>query len=819
MGEDPDSLSLRYERGAARLEGTAPEHFERDRIKRLRADIDAFRRDLKYLDQGGTFLLAPDAAEIDSYIEPQFSIGLYCFPIEDRAKFDRKFAKAHGKAADFDQDTATRKVARRVLRASAHLFNVAKPNILLPPYAEELDLALSVIMAKPEVGDLDAVFGMIERNIDRLERSEGELLGELAEFDTLTQDRRQAVLDAVFRKIVASPPDFADDMSGPNERERRISRFARADDFVFRTKSQAVGDYDWQAVLEGASADVVEALHDITFDETLVQYLENLCIMLPHDTRTTLGLYADARALAYLAAINGRLRDIATRPIRVQLVTWALSPVAVARAFWPEEAEAGDEPPLVQVRHPKLLAAAIFSQPNVKRAQVESDLERFSEALSLFETSGPHEDEAKRDGKLAAIRRAWEQLDNSLLAWAAPIGARPVSAPAAKPRGSLESIRRVVAAHRPAFMEYLADRIDTASKRLSDAHWAVVQPSNVEKVQADCLLYEAGRCIVLRSREDNARFAIALYDARIIRSIYESLGRHESFGHTLLELTRRPRGEAELRDSHPTGRAETQLLKAALFAILGDNVLAARYCRLARAELGKTVDPYHAGIRAEIFYLAHYAHRCLGTEKRSADEFRVGLQQLENSKAESTRDTPGDPWRFQPRYLTSWMTTCREIAVAGGTDFQLQGHWRDLAAAAYKGCVGLLNRDFSTLSQNDTLETYHLGRVTQNVIFIVVLDDLDIGSWRRSFGEVIHPTKDDARLAWKVMKAMRSSGTSRLPGSMKRHEVAYLVGTFWFTESSAERSQAAQALLGMKADFVKDPIMRRVIEEFVQSRL
>lgn len=813
----------RFDRAAKTLEAIAPAEFEQNRIERLRQDIDSFRRDLKFLDDGGILILAPDAAEIRSYIEPRLSLGLYCFPLEDRAMFDRVYAKSQRREGDFRKKVETPKIARRILRARAHLFSISRRNLLLPPYLKELSFTLSYILAKrKEAVDLDAVFDAIADNLALLE-GDTELLDDLVRFSTLAEEDRLRVLDAVFDKIVASPTDFSDDMSVA-ERAQRISVMARANDFVLRTRSSGIDEYDWADVFESEETGLIERLHDLTPDTRLVQCIDNLFNKLPRSTRTSFAVYSDARALAYLAAINEELQQKKGRPVRVQLVTWALSPVSVARAFWPEESEPG-VPSVVQVRHPKLLAAAIdFRHPNVQRSQVESDLELFSEALSLFEAGGQNEGDATRVEKLAKVRESWEQLDNTLLAWSTPIGKkRTDDAPPARGLDSLEAIRQVVVANRPAFEEYLTKRIDSVSKTLSDAHWStVVDLEKVREVNADRLQNERGRYIILRSHEDQARFAIALYSDSIVRAFEESVDREHWFGETLYALTRQADGETLLRDADPGPRAETQLLKACLFAIRGDNILAARYCGLAKVELGPGADAYHAGIRAEIFYLDHYAHRCLGIARRAAgaEEFRVCLRRLEASNGEWKRSTLDADHRFRPRYFASWMTTCREIAAVGVTDLKLDGRFRDSASAAYLGCLDLLERYVATFGNSDGLEKYLAGRVTQNVMFVYTFHELEIGSWPKVFGEVIHPTKAHAGRALDVLRVMRASredwAQGERLGNMKRNDLAYRVGRFWFAATSEERRATCEKLAEMKPYFGGDAAMGLVIDGLLQ---
>jgi hypothetical protein len=814
MADLAQVLMSRYVKATERLASPKGKNFERDRIVRLRADIDAFRRDLKYLDEGGKIILAPDSAEIDSYLDPSFSLGLYCFPIEDRATFDLAYARSSNRGHLFDKNNETRKIGRRILRARAHLFNSKYFNVLLPPYLGELDIALSLILSKRRTDDLDAVFQLIVNNISKIKKDNQEFLEKLGNSRRLSEKEQNEILDAAFDCIVANPLVFSDDLSLA-QRENRVSKLLRANDFLNKTKSFGIDDYDWEQVV-GQKHQLIESLQRITPHASLLQYIENLFYRLPSESRTTLGIYADAQALAYVAAINEKLHQINSEKIKVQIVSWALSPATVARCFWPEEETSRNGVPGVEVRHPKLLAAAIDFD-NVERTQVEADLERFSEALTLYEKKDALEESASRDEPLREVKEAWGQLDDTLLAWGMRIGSKKMyrSEAAEEPSTDVERIQRIVNEHRAEFERHLVGRIDQLSKNLSDSHWSIVQPDNVGEIRADCLFYEPGSCIVVRPQADHARFAIAIYNRELVELIHRSFEAETQFGKTLIELANSR--AASDGDTSAELRAEIQLLKAFLFAVRDDNILAARYCQLARAELAQS--PKEFRIRTEIFYLAHYAYREMGRGRHLSDAFLRSLRMLEDSQANWAPNQQEPSQVLRGRYFVSWITTFREIAASEIADIRINERWKKLGRDAYEGCLSQLSLDIKNVDRRLLkLQAYQAARAAQNVMLAFIFEKLNIGTWRKLFSEIIRPKEEDARRAWRLMAIMRESPDDlELPQNMRRNDFAYYAGSYWFDEQLDRRNDAWSNLLDMEAAFQKDAPMQRVVAKFIRN--
>lgn len=809
MLESKSWIVSRYYEAAKVLDSLDKREFDRNRIFRLREDINAFRRDLTYLAQGGTFILAPDSAEIDSYIDPRNLIGYYCFPIEDRATFDYAFAKRERREALFDKENETRKIARRVLRASAHLFNSPRPNILLPPYLSELDVAISRILSERKTEDLDAVYLAIKNGILQLTSHDEELLQSLEALDDLSIAKTTELLDKIFDKVVANPVIFSDDMSLSNKLGR-VSKIARANDFLNRTKSHGIEDYPWNNVIGPDNAELADQLKRITPNEILAHHIENLFFKLPSGTRTSLSVYADTRALTYVATINDLLHQRGIANVRAQLVTWALSPVTVARAFFSAENEKDGGPSLAEVRHPKLLAAAI-DFANVNRTELERDLDRFSQALNLYEVGVEQTAAAGRKEQLSEVRRAWEQLDNTLLAWTAPIGETKTSSEVGHvSMRRLEKIREIVSHNRAAFTDYLASKIDALSKSLSDSHWLAIRPENVAAIRADWLLYEPQRCIILRPIADHARCAIAFYSRFIVDYIKEGSDQGTPFGLILVKLTE----EMAFPDSDHTSRtirAEIQLLKAFMFAIRADNVLAINYCRLARTELGPLAGV--SQIRAEIDYLAHYACRMLGSAARSREEFEASLRFL-NSSYQTWKSSAGKGHaRLLPRYFISLMTTCLELAAAEIAEIDLEAVGKELLEKAYEGCL-------SEVETYDTARTkldgYHVARAAQHVMLMYIFAKFRIGTWRDLFS-TWQPREQDARRAWEILARIKSSqADSKLETNMRRIDLMYEAGNFLFG-SATERDKARNELRGITPTTEKDSKLLAVATRLIRG--
>ena len=816
MPEAFTELLRRYADASKALEPARPDNYERDRIFRLREDIDAFRRDLKYMQDGGTIILSPDFAEIDSYLQPKSLLGHYCFPIEDRATFDFDYAKSQKKEGTvFVRENETRKIGRRVLRARAHLFRSRFPNLLLPPYLEELDVALSLILAGDGFEDLTAVFEMIVSAIRQLGTKSAGVLEKLNNWANLSSAEQSQLLETMFAQIVSNPLIFSNDMT-LGKRDFRINKLARANDFLNNSNSYGIEDYDWNHVLGRENDHVAGRLRNLTPDATVRTYIENLFYKLPRTSRTNLSIYADAQALSYLAAINGLLDEVRPRKIKVQLVSWALSPVAVARALWPEQQQAGHRHSGVEVRHPKLLAAAI-NFDEVSRNQVEADLERFSEALNLYELESGS---VRTEDQISNVRRAWGQLDDTLLAWAIPIGSMEErqgdESDQSEASDNTTKITEMVAENRDLFVKHLVREIDKLSKNLSDTHWTVVQPENIGDVKADYLFYEPNHCIILRPRVDHARCAIAIYSPELVELIHRSFENEILFGTTLVELAKFRSTFDENVSSSASVRAERQLLRGFLFAIRDNSALSMRYCQVARAELARSQN--ESGIRSEIQYLSHYACRELGTESRRAEEFSRSLRLLEQSQLSSAPFTDRLAETLKSRYFVSWITTFRQIAVSEVSNININNRWRKAGSDAYDGCLRLLNLDLSKVeSLYRRLEGYHVARASQNVMLAFLFHKLNIGTWRQLFSDFLEPAEDDARHAWRIMGSMRESREAwQLQPNMIRNDFAYLAGTCMFADSEEFREQSRTKLVALKPAFESDPAMQRVLSMFLR---
>jgi hypothetical protein len=804
MVESAAVMMQRFSEATRQIGSPDVQSFFQDRIYRLREDLNAFTRDLKFLDEGGTILFAPDSAEIESYLRPQQLIGLYCFPLEDRSTFDSVFAQREGRPHSFSANNANHKISRRIVRARAHLFGSKYRNILLPPYFSELDLSLSMILATRGRPDLGDVFKMIERNASNVELSD-EMVRRLESLPDLSEHQRQIVLDDVFDRVVADPIIYADALR-LESKDRRISEWVRANDFLLNARVDGIDDYDWSQSLGEGQGALSSELRHVVPDRAMVEYLEGLFFRLPTNM-TNLAIYADAQALGYVAAINGHLQTAGTRRVKVQLVSWALSPVRVSRAFWPESRQDGQSQSLAEVRHPKLLAGAIdFTRVN--RGQVLKDLERFSNALNLYRPTSA--EVAADDEALSEVRSAWAQLDNTLLAWTSKISPSDTAKALPAQQKRLEVVRQTVSEHRAAFENYLVVKIDTLSKALSDSHWRLVQPADVGQIAVDVLFYKHEQCIVIRPQADYARFAIALYNADIMKRIYDDFQNGKSFGYTL----------ADLIATHGTERpyrAEMQLLKAFLFSVQGDNIFAARYCRLARSELVQT--EFASNVLPEVLYLAHYAHREIGKAKRSTAEFGQSFTMLEDSQSAWKPSLREPSQLLRSRYFISWITTCREIAATGLDDFVLGTHWSDRTSKAYEGCLQQLGRDIASVDEfNVKLESYQTARAAQNVMFVFLFHKYNVGSWLTLFGKILRPTEEHFLYAWNIMRQIRAS--SRQWGflnNMTRNDLAFAVGSCLYAESKHERDEAWETLLELGKLFETDRVMQRVAAELIRA--
>ena len=816
----PHNLVGRYVEASKKIASINSTHIQQERIARLRDDVNAFRRDLRRLDAGTKFIFIPDSAEIGSYIQPNEHLGYYCFPIEDRARYDFEYAKRRQRNDAYDEDNYLKKLARRVLRARRHLFSPTYHNILIPPHLSELEASLSVIMMG-EIKDLDPVFVLMEDYVRKLQKEGGTLADEIKRILTVDQETRQSILIRVFESVVEHPSLFSTDMN-LGKRKDRISNIARAKDFLINTKSYGVEDYPWQKVIKAPSSAVIDRLRNIRPDKVQTTYIENLFYKLPKSRPSSLSLYTDARALAYVAAFNECLQSEGLGDIRVQLVTWAIAPVTVARTFWHEASDERDPASAVEVRHPKLLAASVDFR-TIDRAEVESDLDRLSQALHLYETTTSSDIEAQRQKKLEDVRAAWSNLDNTLLAWTTPIEKISVENKSdASNEKILEIYRQAVAENRSTFERYLASRISELSRELSDSHWNVVQPENVTGINADCLLYKEKNYVVIRPMPDQPRCAIALHNTRIVETIYDSFVNKTSFGQTLLQLTQIQSADETGQESDiRTFRSETQLLKAFLFVIRADYVMAANYCRLARTELRSSVGSHGqitsaeaakaTRVLAEVSYLAHYSHRNVGMEKRNRHEFETSLRFLKESQG--SLEARGDELSelLQPRYDISWIKTCVEIAAADFVDWQFDVNEKERISIAYKGCLDQLSV-INIETHADKLKKYHMARAAQTVMQAFIFDRHSIGSWRVSFGNIIQPGEQHARMAWEILRSLKETQVKgQLPVYSARVDRLYLIGQFWFGETLTDRENARRDFEKVKGTF-DDPAMRLVMD-------
>jgi hypothetical protein len=430
--------------------------------------------------------------------------------------------------------------------------------------------------------------------------------------------------------------------------------------------------------------------------------------------------------------------------------------------------------------------------------------------MRLYETTEVG-DVAARERKWRDIGDAWARLDDTLLAWTAPIqSTNPSRLSDSAEEGILESFRTVVEDHRGEFEQYLTARIDRLSKELSDSHWNVVRPANVGDIRAVKLFYQAGDYVVIRPMPDHPGCTVALYSSAIVDVVAESFVKGINFGQVLIELTKGHSRKGAADDiSLRAFRAEIQLLKALFFVIREDYVAGANYCRLARSELGssdkmtQSSAPKDAAralrIHAEALYLAHYAHRRIGISSGAPQELERGLALLRDSETRLTSADGDSRHVLRPRYDISWTETSIEIAAAGNEERRLKQHERDRSVSAYQGCLAQLNGEhWSGALGEATLSMYHVARAAQNVMLGFVVNRFDIGNWRISFGDAVQPQEHDARKAWSIIQRLRELSKSRSPEEFTiysgRVECLYWIGQYCFGDEISDRSSAINEL-------------------------